>query len=231
MPIDITRLQAVCFDLDGTLSDTDDQFVQKLVRWLSPVKFVFRSYDVNGFARRLVMLTDGPGNWAYNLADRIGLDDKIVALGNRLYDLGIGRSTQPFLLNKGVYEMLDSLRYQFPLSIISARVQRSTYKFLSQFDLLQYFNAIATGQTCIHTKPYPDQIEWAAARMGVPSTSCLMVGDTVADILAGKNAGAQTVGVLCGFGDKKELERAGADLILENTADLVGYIQNQNRPG
>jgi phosphoglycolate phosphatase-like HAD superfamily hydrolase len=62
--------------------------------------------------------------------------------------------------------------------------------------------------------------------MGVPPSTCLMVGDTMVDILAGKKAGAQTVGVLCGFGDNRELKRAGADLILDNTSDLVGYLLN-----
>jgi phosphoglycolate phosphatase-like HAD superfamily hydrolase len=64
--------------------------------------------------------------------------------------------------------------------------------------------------------------------MDVPTSSCLMVGDTQVDIITGKKAGAQTVGVLCGFGDKNELERAGADLILDNTADLMGYLLNNN---
>ncbi len=63
--------------------------------------------------------------------------------------------------------------------------------------------------------------------MDVPATSCLMVGDTVVDIITGKKAGAQTVGVLCGFGEKKELERAGADLILDSTADLMDYLLAQ----
>jgi phosphoglycolate phosphatase-like HAD superfamily hydrolase len=224
MPIDITRVQAICFDVDGTLSDTDDQFVQKLVKWLTPVRYVFRRHDVQGIARRMVMFTEGPGNWAYSLADRMGLDDKIVAMGDRLYEMGIGKSDQPFQLINGVREMLERLQNHFPLSIISARGQKSTYKFLFQFELLSYFFTVATGQTCKHTKPYPDPIEWAAARMSVPPASCLMVGDTALDILAGKKAGAQTVGVLCGFGDKNELERAGADLILENTADLAGYL-------
>jgi phosphoglycolate phosphatase len=48
-----------------------------------------------------------------------------------------------------------------------------------------------------------------------------MVGDTTADIIAGKSAGLQTVGVLCGFGERTELARAGADLILPSTADLA----------
>ncbi len=224
MPIDWSRVKAICFDVDGTLSNTDDQFVQKLDTWLSPFRFAFRNRDVHKFSRKLVMLTEGPGNWAYNLADRIGLDGKIVALGDRLYEMGTGKSSQPFQIITGVREMIVSLHGHYPLGIISIRGHKSTYKFLYQFNLIPYFAAIATGQTCKHTKPYPEPLEWAAARLNVPAASCLMVGDTVVDILTGKKAGAQTVGVLCGFGDKKELERAGADLILDSTADLASYL-------
>ena len=56
--------------------------------------------------------------------------------------------------------------------------------------------------------------------MGVFPIECLMIGDTTIDILAAKAAQAQSVGVLCGFGEKKELEKSGADLILTNTALL-----------
>jgi phosphoglycolate phosphatase-like HAD superfamily hydrolase len=231
MPIDVTRIKAVCFDVDGTLSDTDDQFVQKLVKWLTPTRYILRECDRYKIARKLVMLTEGPGNWAYNLADKIGLDDKIVAVGDRLYGMGIGKSAQPFQLISGVKEMLENLRNHYPLSIISARGHKATNKFLIQFELMSFFACVASGQTCKHTKPYPDPLEWAAARMGVPPSNCLMVGDTEVDILTGKKAGAQTVGVLCGFGDKKGLERAGADLILDNTADLVGYLINRDESG
>ena len=224
MPIDISRVKAVCFDVDGTLSDTDDQFVQKLVRWISPVRYFVRGHDVLKIARKLVLFTEGPGNWAYNLADRMGLDGKILRMGDRLYEMGIGKSATPFQLIQGVREMLENLKNHYPLSIISARGEKSTYKFLSQFELLSYFNVVATSQTCEHTKPYPDPLEWAASRMEVPPSSCLMVGDTVVDILIGKKVGAQTVGVLCGFGERNELEKAGADLILENTADLMDYL-------
>jgi len=52
-----------------------------------------------------------------------------------------------------------------------------------------------------------------------------MVGDTTVDILSGKRAGMQTVAVLCGFGKEKELQKAGADLILKTTADLPQIFQ------
>ena len=227
MTLDFSRVKAICFDVDGTLIDTDDQFVQKLVKIITPMQFIFPGSDINRIARKLVMLTEGPGNWAYSLADKIGLDNKIVAFGDRLYEMGIGESDQPFQLINGIREMLANLQNHYPLSIISARGQKSTFRFLYQYELLPYFRAVATGQTCIHTKPYPDPIEWAAARMGVPPAACLMVGDTVVDIMSGKKAGAHTVGVLCGFGERKELEQAGADLILDHTTDLIALLVNK----
>jgi phosphoglycolate phosphatase-like HAD superfamily hydrolase len=224
MPLDLARIQAICFDVDGTLSDTDDQFVRRLVRVLHPLQRILPGIDIHRLARKVVMFTEGPGNLAYSLADNLGLDSVIVRLGDHLYDLGIGATSQPFQLVNGVPEMLNSLRKYYPLSIISARGQKSTSRFLAQFDLASLFKVVVTGQTCRHTKPYADPIEWAASRMGVTASACLMVGDTVVDILCGKKAGAQTVGVLCGFGDQKELEKAGADYILDNPTELIDLL-------
>jgi phosphoglycolate phosphatase-like HAD superfamily hydrolase len=116
------------------------------------------------------------------------------------------------------------LRPRYPLSIITARGKRTTQQFLDQFELASGFVCVAPGQTCRHTKPYPDPVLWVAAQMGVPPEQCLMVGDTTLDIRAGKAAGAQAVGVLCGFGEEDELRRAGADLILPSTADLADEL-------
>jgi phosphoglycolate phosphatase-like HAD superfamily hydrolase len=44
------------------------------------------------------------------------------------------------------------------------------------------------------------------------------------DIRAGKSAGAQTVGVLCGFGEEPELKKMGADLILQDTTKLLNVL-------
>ena len=51
-----------------------------------------------------------------------------------------------------------------------------------------------------------------------------MVGDTTVDVHAARRAGAWSVGVLCGFGQRAELARAGAHLVLETTADLQHWL-------
>ena len=224
MPIAVSKIQALCFDVDGTLSDTDDMFVRRLVIWLTPFRFLFARRNPHTFARRIVMATESPGNLVFGISDRLGIDGYISRFGDLIYRRGLGSSPQPFLLIAGVQQMLAQLSQHYPLSIVSARGQRNTLRFLEQFDLAGYFTAIATAHTCAHTKPFPDPILWAAGQMGVKPESCLMIGDTVVDIKAGKAAGAQTVAVLCGFGQSGELEKAGADLILPKTSQITSIL-------
>jgi HAD superfamily hydrolase (TIGR01509 family) len=128
-------------------------------------------------------------------------------------------------------EMLEILHSRFPMAVISARDARATQGFLAHYQLTPYFRAVATALTCAHTKPFPDPLFWAAEKLGVSPQNILMIGDTVVDILAGRAAGAQTVGVLCGFGEEKELRRAGADLILPIPADVSAYLtEEQTEP-
>jgi phosphoglycolate phosphatase len=61
-------------------------------------------------------------------------------------------------------------------------------------------------------------------QMDAGSEETLMVGDTTVDLRAGRAAGTQTVGVLCGFGEQAELEAAGADRILGTTPELVDVL-------
>lgn len=224
MSLQISRIQVICFDVDGTLSDTDDVMVAQLATLLYPFHFMFPGKDLVQVARGIVMEVEAPANFLYGLTDLVGLDDEIFALKDWLVRQS-KKKTRPFQLIPGTMEMLDGLFKSYPLAIVSARDTASTMQFIDQFNLTHYFARIATDQTCEHTKPFPDPIVWVARQLGVPPEACLMVGDTSVDIRAGKAAGAQTVGVLCGFGEEPELLKYGADLILPKTADLVKALQ------
>lgn len=222
MALDIHRIKALCFDVDGTLSDTDDVYAQKVLRFFP--RFLFR--DPERAARRFVMWAEAPGNALLGLTDTIGMDDEIVALIDWL-SRHHKRSAKKFQLIPGVDGMLKQLKGRYPMSVVSARDERGTMRFLEQFDLVQYFDAVITGQSAPHTKPYPDPVLLAAQRMGVNAGESLMIGDTTVDMRAGKSAGAQTVGVLCGFGEEPELRKKGADMILKTTSELANLLLNQ----
>ena len=222
MTLDIRRIKALCFDVDGTLSDTDDVYVSKVARFFP--RFLFKNPE--HAARRFVMWVEAPGNALLGLTDTIGLDDEIVALIDWI-SRHQKKQSKTFWLIPGVDEMLKQLKGHYPMSVVSARDENGTMRFLEQFNLVQYFDAIITGQSAEHTKPYPDPILLAAKRMDVKPEECLMIGDTTVDIRAGKSAGTQTLGVLCGFGEEPELRKKGADMILKITSDLPKILLNQ----
>lgn len=219
MSLDIPRIKALCFDVDGTLSDTDDMYARKVTPFLPRAIFS----DPDQAARRMVMWVESPGNALLGYADKVGLDDEMGVVID-WFSRAQPNTTRKFLLIPGVDEMLTALKDRYPLSIVSARHEKSTLRFLEQYDLTRYFDAIITGLSAPRTKPFPDPIFMAAQKMGVQAGECLMVGDTTVDIRAGKSAGAQTVGVLCGFGEEKELRDMGADLILSNTHQLADVL-------
>jgi phosphoglycolate phosphatase-like HAD superfamily hydrolase len=215
MTLDVARIKALCFDVDGTLSDTDDLYAMKIVDILPRLLFP----DPMHTARRIVMWVEAPGNALLGFADTIGIDDEMTAFIDWM-NRHRKHTLKKFLLVPGVDKMLAFLQGRYPMSIISARDEKSTMRFLTQYDLCKYFDTIVTGLSTPHTKPYPDPLLLAAQKMGVQPRECLMIGDTTVDMRAGKSAGAQTLGVLCGFGEEAELKQLGADLILKSTSDL-----------
>ena len=219
MSLELQRIRALCFDVDGTLSDTDDMFVKKVLRFLPP--FLFR--DPERAARRFVMWVESPGNALIGLPDILGMDDELLKLWEWL-NRHRPRPLKHFLLVPGIKEMLECLHGKYPMAVVSARDDRSTREFLDIFELTGYFQEIVTAITVEHTKPFPDPILYAADRLGVAPENCLMIGDTIVDIRAGRAAGAQTAGVLCGFGEEDELKRQGADIILESTSQLADIL-------
>ncbi len=226
MALDLARIRAICFDVDGTLSDTDDQWAVSFERRWNGLRRLVPGGDLRSFARWAMMCAETPGNLVYHLLDHADLDDEVGKFYNYLCQRKVGRQPKDFWLVHGVRETLSQLHDCYPLAVVSARDRSGTDGFLNQYGLSAFFQAVATALTCRYTKPFPDPIVWAAGQMGVLPENCLMVGDTTADIRAGKAAGAQTVGVLCGFGQETELRRAGADLILPSTAALAEVLLN-----
>jgi phosphoglycolate phosphatase len=177
----------------------------------------------NQAARRMVMWVESPGNALLGFADKIGVDDEMGAFID-WFSRAQPNMTKKFLLIPGVEEMLATLKGRYPMAVVSARHEKSTMRFLEQFGLVKYFDTIVTGLSAAHTKPYPDPILLAASEMKVLPHQCVMIGDTTVDIRAGKTAGAQTIGVLCGFGEEPELRQLGADLIVEQTPQVADVL-------
>lgn len=221
------RIGALLFDLDGTLADTDDVIVDQLARRLRPIAFALPNRDARRTARRLIMSGESPFNQLSGWLDRLYLDSVIGFFADRL-TLGTsvvgGGHQRPI---PGVPELLRSLQGRYPMAVVTTRSERRAHAILQETDFQSFFPVVVTARSTWHIKPHPAPILWAARQLNIPPENCLMIGDTFPDILAGRAAGSQTVGVLCGFGQVDELQRAGADAVLASTADLEPLLNPQ----
>lgn len=219
--LDRDAVDALLFDLDGTLMDTDDQTVERIAlrlqRWHVP-----RPYRL---ARQLLMLAETPANAFLTVLDVLGMDAALMKLTDRLRRLR-GLSTQPdFWIIDGVGEMLAALEGTYRLGVVTTRGRRDAEGFLRQHALGHYFEVVVTRESTWRLKPHPAPIRHAAQRLGVPIDRCAMVGDTTVDVRSARRAGAWAVAVLCGFGEQEELERAGAHVVLEHIARLPSVLR------
>ena len=234
MPLDVPRIQALVFDVDGTLADTDDHLVAQIAETLDRLPFL-SGRRAALMARRIVMGAESPVNAAYGAIDRYGLDDELAALKDLLKRSIAQRhraeehpaeAADEVLhdLVPDVAEMLRDLAGRYPVSAVSTGGEDRIRAFFAHHGVADLFTTVVGAQTTPRMKPYPDPLVYAAEAMGVAPEACLMIGDTTVDMQTAAAAGAQAVGVLCGFGTEDELVREGAALILQTTSDLLAVL-------
>lgn len=223
-------VRAILFDLDGTLIDSDDMLVEDWAQKLDRVPLLRRLYKPERVARRLVMSVGGPTNWLIGLLDTIGIEGRFFALGEWARAASCHAEPAQSTPVDGTVRFVKELSASYDLAITTTRSHADALKFVDQLDLGGCFKAVITRDDVKRLKPHPETIRRAAEALGHAPEQCIVVGDTTVDIKAGKRAGALTVGVLCGFAERPELERWEPDLVIETTVQLGQHLPCDDQP-
>jgi len=81
------------------------------------------------------------------------------------------------------------------LAVVTNSPKATTYDILKHAAILDFFDAIITGEDVAAGKPHPDIINKACSKLGVKPEDTITVGDTQNDVKAGKTAGCTVVGI------------------------------------
>lgn len=213
-------VQAILFDLDGTLIAAHPRDMTRPAQKLGFLKPIAPGGDVARLLRHLILWSEIPSNYLLACGERLGLDSENNRLINWLRHLkGVSVPKRSELVT-GARETLDALQGRYRLGVVTSRCRRTANNLLRQHQIDPYFAAIATREDTWLLKPHPAPVRYAAKLLGVSPSACAMVGDTPMDMRAAKGAGAIAIGVLTGFGEEDDLRRAGADIVLPNVTTL-----------
>ena len=125
-------------------------------------------------------------------------------------------------LYPGIGEFLAEARQKDKIVILAtSKPEIFAKRILDYFELSNYFSFVAGSglDGSLHTKT--DVIDYILqSNKIIDLSSVVMIGDRKHDIIGAKNVGIDSIGVLYGFGDYKELSEAGADYIVEDIPAL-----------
>jgi HAD superfamily hydrolase (TIGR01662 family) len=109
------------------------------------------------------------------------------------------------------------------IAIVTTKSRNQTMAIVRGYRLP--FDAVVGGDDVRKRKPCPDPILKACKILDLKPSQCVMVGDHPFDMMASKRAGCSSIGVLTGWGDRKDLENAGATYVIKNLGFLIKLLE------
>ena len=110
------------------------------------------------------------------------------------------------------------------MAIITGKDYDRTVALLKKFNIDKYFEHVICSDKVTFPKPNPESIFKALECFGLESNEVIMIGDSVADIVASKRANIETIGVTWGVGKENVLRELGADHIIHSPDDILKIV-------
>jgi phosphoglycolate phosphatase len=217
------NIQAVLFDLDGTLIDSAPDLgaavdQMRVDRGMTSLPLAHYRPMAGAGARGMIGLAFGftPEHPEY---------DAMKEEFFRNYEACMTQRTFAF---EGVVQMIDKLvAAQLPWGVVTNKSQRFAEPLTKAMPLFQTAAVVISGDTTPHAKPHPEPLLEAARRLGIAPTACVYVGDDERDIVAGHAAGMKTVAATYGYlGAQSDVQKWQAHANIQSPLELDDLLAN-----
>jgi 2-phosphoglycolate phosphatase len=218
-------IQAVLFDLDGTLIDSAGIYFKIVAIVLERLGLPEVTRD-----EILSAAEHDPFDWLriipktnHHQADT--LISSAWRIIEEAYPAMFQEEVRPF---DGVVNLLNQLVSKGKkIGIVTSTPRKHLdhkMKVLEKMGIANLINAVITADDAPQKKPAPDPLIECASRLGTPVPECIYIGDTCLDIQAGKSAGMRTIAVLSGFDRKEVLAAAQPDALIPSVGSLNSVL-------
>ncbi len=232
MICNLSDIQAVLLDLDGTLIDTLDEFEYALNHMLAEL-------GLPGTDRATIAATIGKGSahlvrtllgQALHKAARPHRDEDVQALfepAMQAYFAGYERAMAHHLARvyPGAQEgLMQMARKGLPMAVVTNKPSRLALPLLQTTGLDTWIAFAYSGDSFPQRKPDPYPLLQACQRLGVAPEHTLMVGDSANDAAAARAAGCRVILLRYGFNHGKPVESVAADGYADSIADIAAQL-------
>jgi len=223
------NVNAVLFDLDGTLIDSAPIYYQI-------IDIIFERLGVPPVSREILQdaMDDGDFDWDYVLPGSMKPRKEILIAEARriIEEVAPPMFRRQIKLIPGAAEACTRIAAS---NLIMGLVTSTPRQYLAvklaplqEAGLENLLQVIVTADDVTHKKPHAEPLIEASRLLGTAVERCVYVGDTRVDVRAGVAAGMKTIGVLTGFDDFDALEKEKPDLIIGSIAGLYEAIRMGN---
>lgn len=219
---ELDNIEAVIFDLDGTIVDS---------MWM------WKSIDIEYLARvnrecpnNLQKCIEGMSFYetAVYFKDHFELEDSVEDIMECWNEMAFDKYSKEVLLKDGCKEFITYLHENgYKLGVATSNSRCLASESLRSRGIIQYFSEIITGDECDKGKPEPDVYLQTASHLNVSPDKCIVFEDLPAGIIAGKRAGMKTVAVKDDYSDHMWAEKVElADYHINDYEEIMNEIHN-----
>jgi phosphoglycolate phosphatase len=225
-------LEAVLFDLDGTLLDTANEITTALNKALaeqqlgslalSQVRELIGRGVPTLIARAVTLL-----GTAADAIDQTALLDRFCFHYGRLQVLDECSAR----VYPGVADGLAKLSaLGLRLAVVTNKERHYAVGLLKRLGLSEWIEVVVGGDSCQRRKPDPQPLHFACDALHVHPVHALMVGDSATDVLAARAAGLPVVCVPYGYNEGRDPRNLTCDAFIETLADLPALLLGASPP-
>lgn len=211
--------QVYLFDLDGTLTEPGEGITNS-------VMYALDKFGIHETDRTVLYRFIGPplldSFMQFYEMPQDQAEQAVAAYREYFRDRGLFENR----VYDGIPALLQGLRDQGKtLVLATSKPEVFTLRILDKFDLTRYFHYVGAASLDSSRSQKADVIRHALHLCGNPAPeTVVMIGDRWHDIHGAQENGIQSIGVLYGYGDRPELEQAGADVIVESVKRLQALL-------
>ncbi len=124
-----------------------------------------------------------------------------------------------------VNDFVSELEKRYKIAVVSSAPRKPLMKELRRNDILKHMKIVLSADDVENTKPDPEPLLYAAARMSAEPGKCVYIGDMTEDIIAAKRAGMKVIAVTWGIHNKNRLKAEKPDFIAETPREALDFIK------